>query len=100
MNEESAIVALRKFRLQKNAQTGKRPLTVTDLINLVQRFEEIGSFEDHVWSGRPNLRQTLSVRETLTELITESSVGSNSARKTDRRLAYTILDTQHSSWCS
>ncbi|GFT62266.1 hypothetical protein NPIL_606631 [Nephila pilipes] len=85
MNEESAIVALRKFRLQKNVQTCERPLTVSDLIKLVQRFEKTGSLEDRVRSGRPNIRQTLSVRETL---ALESSVGSKSSREAGRRLAY------------
>ncbi|GFT45533.1 DUF4817 domain-containing protein [Nephila pilipes] len=33
MNEESATVALRKFRLQKNMKTGKGPLTVAGLTN-------------------------------------------------------------------
>ncbi|GFU18321.1 hypothetical protein NPIL_496151 [Nephila pilipes] len=84
MNEESATVALRKFRLQKNVQTGKRPLTVADLIKLVQQFEETGSLEDRVRSGRRSLRQTLSVLEAASE----SSVGSNSAREAGRRLAY------------
>ncbi|GFW06692.1 hypothetical protein TNCV_3287931 [Trichonephila clavipes] len=55
-NKESAIVALRKFRLQKNVKTGKGPSTVVRLINLVQRFEETGSLEDRVISGRPSLR--------------------------------------------
>ncbi|GFU41051.1 DUF4817 domain-containing protein [Nephila pilipes] len=46
MNEESVTGALRKFRLQKNVQTEKRPLTVAHLMKLVQRFEETGSHED------------------------------------------------------
>ncbi|GFT06849.1 hypothetical protein NPIL_563101 [Nephila pilipes] len=36
LNEESATVALRKFRLQKNVRTGKGPLIVADLTKLVQ----------------------------------------------------------------
>ncbi|GFT60338.1 hypothetical protein NPIL_53751 [Nephila pilipes] len=85
MNEESATVAQRKFRLQKNVQTGKRSLTVAGLIMLVQRFEKTGSLEDRVRSGRPSIWQTLSVLEAL---ASESSVGSNSAREAGRRLAY------------
>ncbi|GFX33590.1 hypothetical protein TNCV_1932571 [Trichonephila clavipes] len=46
MNNESASVALRKFRLQKHDKTGKGPLTVIRLIKLLQRFEETGSLED------------------------------------------------------
>ena len=49
-NKESATVALRKFRLQKNAKTGQGPLTMTGLTKLVQQFEEIGSLEDRVRS--------------------------------------------------
>ncbi|GFT25094.1 hypothetical protein NPIL_37601 [Nephila pilipes] len=49
------------------------------------RFEETGSLEDRVRSGRPSLRQTFSGHEIL---ASESSVGSNSARKAVRRLAY------------
>ncbi|GFT10534.1 hypothetical protein NPIL_497571 [Nephila pilipes] len=52
MNEESAIVALRKFQLQKNVKTRKCPLAVAGLKKLVLRFEEIGSLEDRVRSGR------------------------------------------------
>ncbi|GFT47634.1 uncharacterized protein NPIL_441191 [Nephila pilipes] len=66
-------------------QTRKRPLTVADLIKLVERFEKTVSLEDRVRSGRPSLRQTLWVCETL---ASESSVGSNSAREAGRRLAY------------
>ncbi|GFT06157.1 hypothetical protein NPIL_453531 [Nephila pilipes] len=60
-------------------------VTVEDLIKLVQRFEETGSLEDRVRSGRPNLRPTHSVLETL---ASKSSVRSNSAREVGRRLAY------------
>ncbi|GFV99571.1 uncharacterized protein TNCV_5079351 [Trichonephila clavipes] len=56
MNKESATVALRKFRLQKNVKTGKGPSTVVRLIKLVQRFEETGSLKERVRSGRPSLR--------------------------------------------
>ncbi|GFV99071.1 hypothetical protein TNCV_1510491 [Trichonephila clavipes] len=56
MNKESATSALRKFQLQKNVKTGNGLLTVVRLIKLVQRFEETGSLEDHVRSGRPSLR--------------------------------------------
>ncbi|GFT95746.1 DUF4817 domain-containing protein [Nephila pilipes] len=45
MNEESATVALRKFRLQKNVKTEKEPLTMAGLKKLVRRFEETGSLE-------------------------------------------------------
>ena len=44
-NKESATVALRKFRLQKNVKTGRGPLAAAGLIKLVQRFEETGPLE-------------------------------------------------------
>ena len=50
-NKESATVALRKFRLQKNEKTGLGPLKVASLTKLVQRFEETGSLEDRVNPG-------------------------------------------------
>ncbi|GFY00247.1 hypothetical protein TNCV_4710491 [Trichonephila clavipes] len=56
MNKESATVALRIFRLQKNVKTGKWPSTVVHLIKLVQQFEETESLEDPVRSRRPILR--------------------------------------------
>ncbi|GFU05267.1 hypothetical protein NPIL_478601 [Nephila pilipes] len=62
MNEESATVARSKFRLQKNVKTGKGPLTVAGLIKLLQPFEETGSIEDRVRSGRLILRQIRSAR--------------------------------------
>ncbi|GFU98601.1 hypothetical protein TNCV_3654321 [Trichonephila clavipes] len=57
MNKESATVALRKFRLQKkNVNTGKGPSTVERFMKLAQRFQETGSLDDRVRSGRPSLR--------------------------------------------
>ncbi|GFT98435.1 hypothetical protein TNCV_4625741 [Trichonephila clavipes] len=46
MNEESATIALRKFRVQKNVKSGKGPLTPAGLLKLVKRFEETGKLED------------------------------------------------------
>ncbi|GFV39115.1 putative DD41D transposase [Trichonephila clavipes] len=42
MNEESATIALRKFRVQQNVKSGKGPLTPAGLLKLVKRFEETG----------------------------------------------------------
>ena len=50
-----------KFQLQENMKTGKGPLTVADLANLVQRFEETESLENYVMSGHPSLRQKRSL---------------------------------------
>ncbi|GFW01511.1 hypothetical protein TNCV_5136941 [Trichonephila clavipes] len=36
MNEESATIALRKFRVQKNVKSGKGPLTPAGLLKLVK----------------------------------------------------------------
>ncbi|GFY11967.1 hypothetical protein TNCV_4974671 [Trichonephila clavipes] len=46
MNEESATIALRKFRVQKNVKSRKGPLTPAGLLKLVKRFEETGKLED------------------------------------------------------
>ncbi|GFT15656.1 hypothetical protein TNCV_4985821 [Trichonephila clavipes] len=52
MNEESATIALRKFRVQKNVKSGKGPLTPAGLLKLVKRFEETGKLEDRARAGR------------------------------------------------
>ncbi|GFS70786.1 DUF4817 domain-containing protein [Trichonephila clavipes] len=56
MNEESATIALRKFRVQKNVKSGKGPLTPEGLLKLVKRFEETGKLEDRARAGRPCLK--------------------------------------------
>ncbi|GFT82027.1 hypothetical protein TNCV_3909641 [Trichonephila clavipes] len=56
MNKESATVALREFRLQKNVKIGKGPSTSVRLIKLVLQFEETRSLKDRVRSGRTSLR--------------------------------------------
>ncbi|GFT91826.1 DUF4817 domain-containing protein [Nephila pilipes] len=84
MNVESVTVALLKSRLQKKVKNGKRPLIVADLIKLVLRFQKTGSLEDRIKSGRPSLRQILSVHETIGS---EYSVGSNSAREARDRFS-------------
>ncbi|GFS98429.1 DUF4817 domain-containing protein [Nephila pilipes] len=90
MNEESATVALRKFRLQKNVKSGNRPLTVAGFTKLVQRFEENGSLQDRVRSGRPSLRQTRSARVAaeMETLASEYAAGTSSAREAVRRLEF------------
>ncbi|GFW18096.1 hypothetical protein TNCV_5023071 [Trichonephila clavipes] len=57
MNEESATIALRKFRVQKNVKSGKSPLTPADLLKLVKRFEETGKLEDRARAGRKCLKE-------------------------------------------
>ncbi|GFW25784.1 DUF4817 domain-containing protein [Trichonephila clavipes] len=53
LNEESATIALRKFRVQKNVKSGKGPLTPAGLLKFVKRFEETGKLEDRARAGRP-----------------------------------------------
>ncbi|GFT96806.1 uncharacterized protein NPIL_168841 [Nephila pilipes] len=80
-------VKIQQNHLEHFIHTGKRPLTVADLIRLVQQFEETGSFEDRVRTGRPSLRQTRSVRVAAEmETASESAAGTSSARKAGRRL--------------
>ncbi|GFV41133.1 DUF4817 domain-containing protein [Trichonephila clavipes] len=57
MNEESATIALRKFRVQKNVKSGKGPLTPAYLLKLVKRFEETEKLEDRAQAGRPCLNE-------------------------------------------
>ncbi|GFV73624.1 hypothetical protein TNCV_1270041 [Trichonephila clavipes] len=57
MNEESAKIALRKFRVQKNVKSGKHPLTPAGHLKLVKRFEETGKLEDRPRAGRPCLKE-------------------------------------------
>ncbi|GFW32340.1 DUF4817 domain-containing protein [Trichonephila clavipes] len=57
MNEESATIALRKFRVQKNVKSGKGPLVPAGLLKLVKRFEETGKLEDRTRAGRPCLKE-------------------------------------------
>ena len=50
------IIALRTYIFQNNLKSGKGPLTMVDLLKIVQRYEETGTVEDHVKSERPCLR--------------------------------------------
>ena len=86
--KESATVALRKFRLQKNVKTRRGPLTVLGFTKLIQEFEETGSSEVRVRSGGPSLRETLSaiIADEMKTLGLESAAGTSSERETGRRL--------------
>ncbi|GFU30717.1 hypothetical protein TNCV_1444391 [Trichonephila clavipes] len=44
MNEESATIALRKFRVQKNVKSGKGPLTPAGLLKLVKPLRKLESW--------------------------------------------------------
>ncbi|GFS69217.1 hypothetical protein TNCV_4010571 [Trichonephila clavipes] len=56
MNDESATIALRKFRVQKKCEEWKRHLTPAGLLKLVKRFEETGKLEERARAGRPCLK--------------------------------------------
>ncbi|GFV91633.1 hypothetical protein TNCV_4761981 [Trichonephila clavipes] len=57
MSEESATIALRKFRVQKNVKSGKGPSTPSGLLKLLKRFEETEKLEDRARAGRPCLKE-------------------------------------------
>ncbi|GFT47885.1 DUF4817 domain-containing protein [Trichonephila clavipes] len=88
MNEESATIALRKFRVQKNVKSGKGPLTPAGILKFVKRFEETGKLEDRARAGRPCLieaRVTFIAVE-MEAIASEAASGTNSAREAARRL--------------
>ncbi|GFW06490.1 DUF4817 domain-containing protein [Trichonephila clavipes] len=88
MNEESATIALRKFRVQKNVKSGKGPLTPAGLLKLVKRFEETGKLEDRARAGRPCLKEARApcIAVEMEAIASEAASGTNSAREAARRL--------------
>ncbi|GFX93688.1 DUF4817 domain-containing protein [Trichonephila clavipes] len=88
MNEESATIALRKFRVQKNVKSGKGPLTPTGLLKFVKRFEETGKLEDRARAGRPCLKEARvpCIAVEMEAIASEAASGTNSAREAARRL--------------
>ncbi|GFS87732.1 DUF4817 domain-containing protein [Trichonephila clavipes] len=87
MNEESATIALRKFRVQKNVKSGKGPLTHAGLLKSVKHFEETGKLEDRVRVGRPCLKEERApcVAVEMEAIASEAVSGTNSAREAARR---------------
>ncbi|GFX26021.1 DUF4817 domain-containing protein [Trichonephila clavipes] len=87
MNEESATIALRKFRVQKNVKSGKGPLTPAGLLKLVKRFEETGKLEDRARAGRPCLKEERApcIAVEMEAIASEASSGTSSAREAARR---------------
>ncbi|GFU89422.1 DUF4817 domain-containing protein [Trichonephila clavipes] len=77
MNEESATIASRKFRVQKNVKSGKGPLTPAGLSKFVKRFEETGKLEDRA-------RACIAVE--MEAIASEAASGTSSAREAARRL--------------
>ncbi|GFW30037.1 DUF4817 domain-containing protein [Trichonephila clavipes] len=88
MNEESATIALRKFRIQKNVKSGKGPLTPAGLLKFVKRFEETGKLEDRARTGRPCLKEARAPRIAveMEAIASEAASGTSSAREAARRL--------------
>ncbi|GFX99295.1 DUF4817 domain-containing protein [Trichonephila clavipes] len=88
MNEESAIIALRKCRVQKNVNSGKGPLTSAGLLKLVKSFEETGKLEDRARAGRPCLKvaRAPSIAVEMEAIAFEAASGTTSAREAARRL--------------
>ncbi|GFX70417.1 DUF4817 domain-containing protein [Trichonephila clavipes] len=88
MNEESATIALRKFRVQKNMKSGKGPLTPAGLLKLVKRFEETRKLEDRAQAGRPCLKEARApcIAVEMEAIAYEAALGTSSAREAARRL--------------
>ncbi|GFT58545.1 DUF4817 domain-containing protein [Trichonephila clavipes] len=88
MNEESATIALRKFRVQKNVKSGKGPLTAAGLLKLVKRFEETGKLEDRARARRPCLKEARApcIAVEMEAIACEAASGTSSAREAARRL--------------
>ncbi|GFW83980.1 DUF4817 domain-containing protein [Trichonephila clavipes] len=88
MNEESATIALRKFRVQKNVKSGKGSLTPAGLLKFVKRFEETGKLEDRARAGRPCLKEARvpCIAVEMEAIASEAASGTNSAREAARRL--------------
>ncbi|GFT48454.1 DUF4817 domain-containing protein [Trichonephila clavipes] len=85
MNEESATIALRKFRVQKNVKSGKGPLTPAGLLKLVKRFEETGKLEDRARAGRPCLKEARApcIVVEMEAIASEAASGTSIAREDD-----------------
>ncbi|GFW44987.1 hypothetical protein TNCV_4513011 [Trichonephila clavipes] len=88
MNEESATIVLRKFRVQKNVKIGKGPLTPAGLLKLVKRFEETEKLEDRARAGRPCLKEARApcIAVEMEAITSEAASETSSAREAARRL--------------
>ncbi|GFV95404.1 DUF4817 domain-containing protein [Trichonephila clavipes] len=87
MNEESATIALRNFRVQKNVKSGKGPLTPAGLLKSVKHFEETGKLEDRARAGRPCLKEERApcIAVEMEAIASEAASGTNSAREAAKR---------------
>ncbi|GFV48563.1 DUF4817 domain-containing protein [Trichonephila clavipes] len=88
MNEESATIVLRKFRVLKNVKSGKGPLTPAGILKFVKRFEEIGKLEDRARAGRPYLKEARApcIVVEMEAIASEAASGTSSAREAARLL--------------
>ncbi|GFX19573.1 DUF4817 domain-containing protein [Trichonephila clavipes] len=88
MNEESATIALRKFRVQKNVKSGKGPLTPAGFLKLVKSIEETGKLEDRARAGRPCLKEARApcIVVEMEAIASEAASRTSSAREAARRL--------------
>ncbi|GFS51181.1 DUF4817 domain-containing protein [Trichonephila clavipes] len=88
MNEESATIALRKFRVQKNVKSKKGPLTPAGLLKLVKSFEETGKLEDRARAGRPCLKEARApcIVVEMEAIASEAASRTSSACEAARRL--------------
>ncbi|GFU33117.1 DUF4817 domain-containing protein [Trichonephila clavipes] len=88
INEESATIALRKLRVQKNVKSGKGPLTLGGLLKFVKRFEKTGKLEDRARAGRPCLKEARApcIAVEMEAIASEAASGTNSVREAARRL--------------
>ncbi|GFY35524.1 DUF4817 domain-containing protein [Trichonephila clavipes] len=86
--EESATIALHKFRVQKNLKSGKGPLTPAGLLKLVKRFEETGKLEDRARAGRPCLKEARApcIAVEMEAIASEAASGTSSASEAARQL--------------
>ncbi|GFW07980.1 DUF4817 domain-containing protein [Trichonephila clavipes] len=84
MNEESATIALRKFRIQKNVKCGKGPLTSAGLLKL----DETGKLKDRARAGRLCLKEARAacIAVEMEAIVSEAASGTSSAREAARRL--------------
>ncbi|GFV14473.1 DUF4817 domain-containing protein [Trichonephila clavipes] len=90
MNEESAPIALRKFRIQKIVKSGNGPLTPAGLLKLVKRFEETGNLEDRSRAGRPCLKEARApcIPVEMEAIASETASGTSNAQKLPDDWAY------------
>ncbi|GFX54958.1 DUF4817 domain-containing protein [Trichonephila clavipes] len=88
MNEESAIIVLRKFRVQKIVKSGKGPLTPAGLLKLVKRFEETVKLEDRARAGRSCLKEARApcIAVEMEAIASEAASGISSASEAAKRL--------------